>query len=726
MKIKRILFLTPVVLFALFALSLVLARPHFEQKLNQLVLSTSGDPDWLNPILSAETISGSVCGLVFNGLLKYDENLNLVGDLAESYEISQVSKVYVKGDAAAKLHELEAALARGEFKEHRITGFQLIPFGGIAIRMKSAGRRFESAILKHVPKPSIRPVNSTTVLVDTSYSFPDGTRCKAGAALEKLKAWLPKEAGVLEGWEENSSAFTIRYVGAKQEVERGIKKFFSLDRSKEEVDPRWKSGFGVVVRSERLLFDNSPILTFKLRTGVRWHDGHPFTSADAAFTYEKIMDEQTNTVRRPMFELVKKVETPDPHTFIVTYKKPFSPCLETWTMGVIPKHILVDEDINTAPFNRDPIGTGPFKFEEWRADDKISVVANDDYFRGRPQLDRISWRIIPEPPLRMLEFQVEGVDYDAAQYHEFARMSRDKRFKVFKRPSNGYTYIGWNNRLELFRDKRVRRALTHAINREEIVKYVLYGLGVVATGTFPPEMWYYNPDVKPLPYDPDKARKLLAEAGWKDTDGDGILDKNGEKFSFNLITNNGNQTRKDVAVLVQEQLRNIGIEAEIALYEWSVFLSEKIDKRNFDACVLGWSLSLDPDVYEIWHSSQREKGFNFVGYKNPEVDRLIEDGRTEYDREKRKRIYFRQDSRADRRRSALHLSLRARLSARPAQGKVQAEIPPARWKLSRRGYLHDEERPHVFHRELVPGEHNRGRLSLIPAWRTGGGPRDRL
>jgi peptide/nickel transport system substrate-binding protein len=147
--------------------------------------------------------------------------------------------------------------------------------------------------------------------------------------------------------------------------------------------------------------------------------------------------------------------------------------------------------------------------------------------------------------------------------------------------------------------------------------------------------------VKPLPYDPQKARQLLAEAGWKDTNGDGILDREGKPFRFTLITNSGNDTRRDVGVLVQRQLRELGIDVTLELYEWSVFLSNFINVKHFDACILGWSLSVDPDAYEIWHSSQIEKGFNFISYRNPEIDRLWEEGRKEYDIEKRKRIYWR-------------------------------------------------------------------------------------
>ena len=373
-----------------------------------------------------------------------------------------------------------------------------------------------------------------------------------------------------------------------------------------------------------------PEITFFLRKGVLWHDGKEFTAEDVKFTYDKIMDEKTNTVRRSEYELVKKAEVLDPYTFKVTYRQPFSPGLSTWGMGILPKHLLENQDINTTLFNRRPIGTGPFRFVEWITDERITVEANPKYFEGKPYLERIIYRIIPETSLTEMELLTGGIDSYSVWPFQFQRMKEVPFLNVYSQPSLGYTYIGYNLKNPLFQDKRVRQALTYAINREEIVQYVLYGLGVVANGPFPPQFWYSNPNVKPLPYDPGKARQLLAEVGWK-ANRDGILEKDGKPFRFKLITNSGNETRRDVGVLVQRALKEIGIDVTFEFYEWSVFLKNFINVKAFDACILGWSLSPDPDAYQIWHSSQIEKGFNFVSYRNPEVDRLWEDGRREYD-----------------------------------------------------------------------------------------------
>jgi peptide/nickel transport system substrate-binding protein len=402
------------------------------------------------------------------------------------------------------------------------------------------------------------------------------------------------------------------------------------------------NGFvGDLAESWKVEAGSEPVITFYLRKGVRWHDGKEFTADDVKFTYDKIMDEKTNTVRRSSYELVKKAEVLDRYIFRVTYKQPFSPGIDSWGMGIIPKHLLEKVDINTASFNRKPIGTGPFRFVEWESDEKITVDANPQYFEGRPGLDGIIYRIIPEPALNEMEIFTRGVDYSGISPYEFKRMNEVPFLKVYSQPSLGYTYIGYNLKNPLFQDKRVRQALTYAINREEIVQYVLYGLGVVATGPFPNHLWYCNPNVKPIPFDPEKARQLLAEAGWKEKNKDGVLMRDGKPFRFTLITNSGNDTRRDVGVLVQRQLREIGMDVTLEFYEWSVFLKDFINVKHFDACILGWGLSVDPDAYEIWHSSQIEKGFNFISYRNPEVDRLWEEGRREYNQEKRKQIYWR-------------------------------------------------------------------------------------
>ncbi len=646
MRVRQALFLMPIIIGAFFLLSFLVARENFDRKVNQLILSSIGDAEKLNPVLSTDSASSDINSLVFNGLVKYNENQELAPDLAERWEVEQTSTIYLQASSGLTSDEASRNLRRALGPEgmERLKIEAIAPQGNEALKihLKTAGRAFEEETLRLLPQKALEPIVTLFVYLDTKRKFPDGEEVGANSFLKRylkalgLRPELKERS--LEQFIENSSLLALKlrgedgpFMGLLEGLLRGGRP------SGKEKAPEV---LGRVVKVERAHVDNEPVITFYLRKGVRWHDGEPFTARDVAFTYEKIMDERTNTVRRPLFELVKRLEVLDAHTVRVIYKKPFSPALEAWGMGIIPEHLFRGHDINTSPLNRRPIGTGPFIFKEWVSDERITLVANPDYFEGRPHLDQISYRIIPEPPLKELEFFTGGVDLDNPQPYQYKRYSSDPRFRLYSRLSNGYTYIGWNQKVDLFKDVRVRRALTHAIDRKRIVKFLLYDLGVIATGPFPPQMWYSNPEVKPLEYDPEKARELLREAGWRDTDGDGILDKDGRPFKFSLITNNGNKVRENVAVLVQRQLRELGIQVDVELYEWSVFIRDKINARNYEATVLGWSLGFDPDIYEIWHSSQIEKGFNFTAYSNPEVDRLIEEGRTEFDREKRRKIYW--------------------------------------------------------------------------------------
>jgi peptide/nickel transport system substrate-binding protein len=204
-----------------------------------------------------------------------------------------------------------------------------------------------------------------------------------------------------------------------------------------------------------------------------------------------------------------------------------------------------------------------------------------------------------------------------------------------------YIYLGYNLNDTRFADRRVRQALTLAINKKEIIEGVLMGLGEEAYGPYKPGTWYYNPDVPKFAYDPARAKALLAEAGWR-PDADGILTKDGRPFAFTILTNQGNDTRQRTAEIIQSRLRAAGILVKIRQVEWAAFVKEFIQKGRFEAILLGWNTGLDPDQYDIWHSSKTKPGeLNVTHYKNPEVDRLLDEGRHTFDREKRRQAYFR-------------------------------------------------------------------------------------
>ncbi len=386
-------------------------------------------------------------------------------------------------------------------------------------------------------------------------------------------------------------------------------------------------------------------ITFHLRKGVLWHDGVEFTADDCLFTYQRLVDPKVATPYSSSYTDVKKAEVVDKYTFRVTYREPFSPALDSWGMGMLPKHILEGKDINTDPFNRHPIGTGPYRFKEWIAGQKIVLTANDRYFEGRPNIDEFIYRIIPDQSTMFQELLSGGVDMMGLTPLQYLRKSESRRirenYRKFRYPANVYTYMGYNLTSPLFSDRAVRQALAYAIDRQSIIDGVLLGLGRPCTGPFSYVSWAYNPNVKPYPYDPDRARRMLAAEGWRDRNGDGILEKNGRPFRFTILTNQGNGERIHTAEIIQQDFKKVGVDVQIRVMEWQAFL-EQIDNRTFDAMILGWGMGRDPDIYDIWDSSKTKKGdYNFVGYKNPEVDRLLVAGRRTFDREKRKRIYYR-------------------------------------------------------------------------------------
>lgn len=384
-------------------------------------------------------------------------------------------------------------------------------------------------------------------------------------------------------------------------------------------------------------------ITFHLRRGVRWHDGRPYTSADALFTYRFMVDPKTPTPYSGDYLKVAKAEAPDPYTFRVTYKEPFAPGLASWTLPQLPAHLLEGKDVRTSPLNRRPVGTGPYRFKQWDPGNKIVLTYNPDYFEGRPYIDTVVFRLIPDSATLFLELRSGGVDRMGLTALQYRRQTNTpffrRNFRKYRYLASAYTFLGWNLRDPRFRDLRVRRALCYAIDKEEIIKGVLLGLGRVCTGPMKPGTYWYNPRVRRYPYNPAKARRLLAQAGWRDTDGDGILDKDGKPFAFTIITNQGNSYRANAGVIIQHRLAKVGIKVELRTIEWAAFIKEFINKGRFEATLLGWTITPDPDLYDVWHSSRaRPGGLNFTQYKNPELDRLLEAQRRTFDKARRKAI----------------------------------------------------------------------------------------
>ena len=411
-----------------------------------------------------------------------------------------------------------------------------------------------------------------------------------------------------------------------------------------EVEPNKKMNY---VNEVLPSVEHNPIIVFHLRPDVKFHDGHALDADDVKFTYEGIMNPKNLSPRLSDYEPVKEVEVVDPLTVRIVYKRLYSPALGTWTMGILPEHLLNEESLRKeaaqsgkdpekfsmrqSRFNRHPIGCGPFRFKEWKSDQYILLDRNDQYWEGPPHYRQYFYRIIPDPLTQEMEFYAGTADAYAVRPHQVERLKQDPTYQSFSGLSFGYTYIGYNMRREPFNDPRVRRALGMAIDVDKVIQYVLFGQGERITGPFAKQTDYYNAGVKPLPYDPKGALKLLEEAGWRRNQ-EGWLEKNGKRLQFTLITNSGNELRKAILTVAQDAWKQIGVDVRTDLLEWAVFIQERVNKLDFDALILGWSMGIEPDLYQLWHSSQTQPyQLNFVGFKNEAADDLIIKIRQEYD-----------------------------------------------------------------------------------------------
>ncbi len=410
--------------------------------------------------------------------------------------------------------------------------------------------------------------------------------------------------------------------------------------------------YGKFLRLEGELAENWDVspdgltITFHLRHGVKWHDGREFTSHDVLYTYLVTIDPKTPTAYADAFKQVQKAEAPDPYTFRVTYAKPFAPALESWGMSILPAHLLEGKDITKCELARRPVGTGPYIFKEWVAGQKVTLESNPDYYEGRPYIGSYIYRVIPDSSTMYMELKAAGIDMMGISPVQYQRQTDTPEFKArfnkYRYPASMFVYLGFNLHNPLFTDRRVRQAISSAINKDEIVHGVLLGMGQVAHGPYKPGTWACNPHIADFDYNPERARTLLAEAGWRKKNGNGILVKDGKPFQFTVLTNQGNDQRIRTAVIIQRRLNLIGIDMKIVQLEWASFITNYIDKRNFEAVILAWSIGQDPDLFDIWHSSKTgPKEFNFIGYKNAEVDHLLEEGRSTFDMEKRRNCYYR-------------------------------------------------------------------------------------
>jgi len=373
--------------------------------------------------------------------------------------------------------------------------------------------------------------------------------------------------------------------------------------------------------------------TFNLRDDVLWHDGKPFTAHDVKFTFDTILNPKVNSVRRSSYIIDGKpigFGVKNKYTIQAILPKPFAPFLSRIGIGILPKHLLAGKDINTAEFNRKPIGTGPFKFAEWKKGHYARLIRNDKYFGTKPLLKEIIYKVIPNENASLIALEAGEVDEAGIPFKDYSRMKSTKGLNVYEYDGLIYTYLGFNIKHPIFKNRNVRRALAYATNKKQLVGLVLRGHGTPAYAPEAPISWAYSEDVQKFPYNPTLAKAMLKKAGYE------------KGFEFTVLLNQGNKNREKAAIILQQQYKKVGVKMNIRVMEWSAMLkivNAPKGPKDFDAVLMGWSLGLDPDQFSIWHSTQYPRGFNFIGYHNKEVDRLSEKGRVTMDRKTRKLVY---------------------------------------------------------------------------------------
>lgn len=397
-------------------------------------------------------------------------------------------------------------------------------------------------------------------------------------------------------------------------------------------------------------WEESPDLlrhVFHLRKGVRWHDGAPFGAKDVKFTIDRILDPTVRAARLAnTFADLEAVETPDDHTVVFRWRKPY-----VWALNKIaeipiyPAHAFAGLEgaaFNTAPFMRAPIGTGPFRFESWAEKKEIVFARNDDYWGPKAHVDRVVYRIVTESNVAQQllmrgEIDIE-IDLTSEQYVQVAQERKlfDRYHRVRYFDAN-YGFITWNTDRPVLSDPAVRNALTMLFDREKVRTTLLAGLFRTADCIFYFDSPACDPEFRQAPYDPAAALRLLAERGWEDHDGDGVLDKDGLPLRFTVSIPSGNQWVEQALLVYRQALTRVGIEMDVQKLEWSVFIA-RLRAHELDAGVLAWVMDIESDPYSLWHSSQVEGGSNYTGYRNPVVDGLIEELRGEFSRDARMEI----------------------------------------------------------------------------------------
>lgn len=386
---------------------------------------------------------------------------------------------------------------------------------------------------------------------------------------------------------------------------------------------------------------DSLTITFRLRDDVRWTDGKPVTAEDVRFTWELQVDTLVAWPSRSLKQHIRDVEVIDRLTVAFHFAKRYPYQLMDANDGVIlPRHLLGEvprDQIRDHPFGRNPVGNGPYMIARWEPAQYIELIRNPDYYETDcPSIENVVFKFVPDMVTLITQLKKGEIDLLESIPNDQLPELADKypRVKIYTYPSREYWYVAWNLEKDLFATANVRRALTMAIDRNEIIQTLWGGRATECKSPIHSSLWAHDNGIESIPFDPEEARRNLKELGWADRDGDGVLDKDGSPFEFELITNHSAQLRVDVATMVEAHLAKIGVKVNIRTLEFQAVV-EKLLSSNYDSCVLGWGTATKPDITNHWHSTAvPPNGYNISSYRNPEVDDLIDEAKVELDRER--------------------------------------------------------------------------------------------
>lgn len=379
-------------------------------------------------------------------------------------------------------------------------------------------------------------------------------------------------------------------------------------------------------------------ITFHLRENVVWSDGVPVTAADVRWTWQAQINPDVAWEYADAKGRITDVEIVDPHTVRYHFSQVYATQLLDINEGmVLPKHAWEKLSFsqwrqNGEWFKQHLVVNGPFTIASWVPGQQIVLQRNPRYYeKGLPYLDRAVMRPVADQATAFAQLLNGELDFvPQLGPPDVPRVKANPRLQLIPYWFNLYVFVGWNNDRPLFKDPEVRRALTLAIDRQTIVETLLGPYGRVASSPILSSVWAHPRSLQPWPYDPAEARKILAAKGWRDTDGDGVLDRGGKPFAFELLVNSGNQLRTDAAVMIQDHLKRVGIRCTPRQVEFN-WLVEQSRAGTFDAIILGQSMDTSLDLRSTFHSAAIQEGSNAYHYRNPEVDRLIDEAAAQRD-----------------------------------------------------------------------------------------------